>query len=132
MITLHTGVGIEGIPIQWTDKQVIITYPDNNNYTIIFNPLKNIMMVSVFADTSANVKQRSVEQDKQSNIRNITEVPKPVLSNFESNPQLRAVKLANLHVQKNKAIKKTLNKYLKNTMIRTSQVSPYDTPDFTK
>ena len=122
VITLKTGGGVEGIPVMWTGEKVIITYPDNNNYTIIFNPSESIMMVSVFVE--------SEEHNIDSN--DIVEPPEPKLDHFEPNPELRALKLADLHIKKNDAIKEQLRNHFKGHTPGTPQVTVYDTPNFQK
>ena len=123
VITLKTGIGIEGIPIVWNKKEVVITYSDNDNYTVIFNPLENIMMVSVFGGFK--------KQDAETEYR-IVEPPESKLDYFEPDPNLRALKLANLHVKKAEAIKKQLNNHFKNKVPKIPQTTIYDTPNFQK
>lgn len=129
MITLKTGIGVEGIPTQWTDEKVVITYPHNNNYTIIFNPSENIMMVSVFAD----LDEYDAEPEGEPEYDRIVEPPEPELDHFELDPELRALKLADLHMEKTKAIKEQLHHHFKNTKVaRAPQAPRYDTPNLQK
>lgn len=126
VITLKTGIGIEGIPTQWDDERVFVTYPDNDNYTIIFNPSENIMMVSVFAEPDEYIGPSPEQNDR------IVEPPEPELDHFEPDPQLRACKLADLHIQKKEAIREQLHHHFKNNRVATPRAPTYDTPNFQK
>lgn len=124
VITLKTGIGITGIPTQWTDEYVRIEYSDNDNHTIIMRPFENIMMVSVFSDDV--VVEDVPKYDR------IVEPPDDALNHFEQDPKLRALKLADLHVAKTKAIKEQLQHHFKNSRVATQQAPIYDTPNLQK
>ena len=131
MITLETGVGIEGIPTHWDDKEVVITYPNNSNYTVIFNPDENIMMVSVLANQGFDDEQML---DNRMAIDNIVAEESEVvrLDHFEPDPTMRVLKLADLYLKKKEAIKDQLDKHFKQRVATMPQAPCYDTPDFTK
>jgi hypothetical protein len=125
-ITLKTGVGVEGWPIHWDDKEVIIAYEDSDNTTTIFNPRENIMMVSAFGAV--------VEEPEQASeiIPPPVEPPPVELNSYEPDPTLRAMKMAELHIEKKKALKEQLDNHFKNKTAVMPANMTYDTPDYTK
>lgn len=130
VITLETGVGIEGVPVVWNEEEVIITYPDSDNYTVIFNPSENIMMVSVYADYEEELDDVVMSDEVEE--RSVVEPEERQLDHFEPDPNLRALKIADLHLEKKAAIKDMLENHFKNKVVRMPQGSVYDSPDFEK
>lgn len=127
VITLKSGVGIQGVPLEWTDERVVLVYEDNENYTVIFNPKENVMMVSVFAQQ----KKQPVRPEQHDIPKPVVEPPEVELDHFEPDPGLRAMKLADLHLEKKKALKEQLSHHFKS---RTATFNPvmYESPNFTK
>lgn len=139
VITLETGVGVKGIPTSWNEEEVIVTYPDSDNYTVIFNPSENIMMVSVYRDVEESEPYVQVQYasdlveagEPDPGYDRVVEPPEPKLDHFEPDPQLRVLKLADLHVKKTEAVKDMLHKHFKNRVAIMPEGSAYDSPDFT-
>jgi len=146
MITLKTGVGLKGIPTTWNDEKVVVTYPDSDNYTTIFNPSENIMMVSVYCDVEESDSDIEIEyasdlvEDRPSctplagypKYDQVVEPPEPELDHFEQDPALRACKIADLHLQKKEALREQLAHHFKEKTIRPMEGVRYDAPNLTK
>lgn len=133
VITLKTGIGIKGIPTIWNNDEVVVSYQDSDNYTVIFNPSENIMMISVYEEDEDPVRYASDLIDTGEPPKyDCVDPPEPELDHFEPDPELRALKLADLHIKRSDAIKEQLNHHFKNQVARMPEGALYDTPNFQK
>ena len=132
VLTLKTGTGIKGTVVKSDENEIIVQSTDSLNYTVIFNPSENIMMVSVYVDIEEDMKQPDdIEVSDEIDDREIVE-PELQLDHFEPDPEMRALKLADLHLKKKEALTDLLNNHFKNRVARMPQAPSYDSPDFTK
>jgi len=122
-IMLNNGLTVEGI-IESMDENMVVTNPDNGNFSVIFNVEKNVSMVNVFNEV------RVVPREQLR--KGVVEPPPPVLDEFEPHPTARAVKVANAHMQQRGSLKTMLQEHFRQPAIPVSTESHYDTPDFTR
>jgi len=130
-ITLKTGQMIDGFLSEYGDECATVECTANDNYTVIFNPQDNIVMIGVFAEEPEGVED-DIQFSDEVEDRRIADPEAEPLDHYEPNENLRALKLAELHLEKKDALKDQLAHHFQNKTVRLVPEEMYDTPDFTQ
>lgn len=93
-VYFKNGTVIEGIVLTWSDKKGLLQSPGNQNRMIIYNPIKNVMMVKMFypedevlESESESEYESEVEVIEQPIAKNAFKEESPSdLAHYESDP----------------------------------------------